>query len=130
MLGSGGFTLVESLLALIMVSVVLMLMAPAIFHVANERVTVDAAGRREALLRGQFNRMASLPFANLDAQAGCTNVATPLLPHQRCITVTSLSTVERRIQIKITPTSTLVPKDSVQLTRTDRRANPFNTLEP
>jgi hypothetical protein len=130
MLRSGGFTVVESLMALIMVSAVLMLMAPALFHVANERVTVDAATRREALLRGESNRIASLPFANLDAQAGCASVSTPHLPHQRCITVTTLSVQERTLVVKITPTNTLVPRDSVVITRTDRKANPFNTNQP
>lgn len=129
-LGSQGFTVVESLMAVMLVGAVLALMAPALFHAANERVTIDAATRREALLRGQVNRISSLPFANLDALAGCATVATPLLPHQRCITVTAISTQERQLVVKITPTNTLVPRDSVVITRTDRKANPFNLNQP
>jgi prepilin-type N-terminal cleavage/methylation domain-containing protein len=125
-----GFTLIESILAMILISAILSLLAPSLFHVANERVTVDAAILREATLRGEFNRLASFPFDDLAGEAGCTTVTGTELPHTLCVSVADLSVTEREITIEITPSSSWIPGDTVMLTRTDRDDNPFNTAEP
>jgi prepilin-type N-terminal cleavage/methylation domain-containing protein len=125
-----GFTLIESLIAMILISAILALLAPSLFHVANERVSVDAALLRQSVLRGEFNRLASLTFADLDGEAGCTTVSDTDLPHTRCITVTTLSERERSLKVQVTPSSSFIPSDSVVMMRTDREANPFNTAEP
>jgi prepilin-type N-terminal cleavage/methylation domain-containing protein len=126
----GGFTLIESLVALVLVSAVLMLLAPPLFHVANERIRIEGESRREAVLRGESNRLASLPFEELDDQAGCTTVTGSQFSHERCITVSQLSPREREIKIKVMPSNSLVVVDSVVMTRTDRAPNPVNTGQP
>jgi hypothetical protein len=126
---SGGFTLVETLVAMILVSTVMFLLAPALFHVANERVTVEAATHREAALEGESNRLSSLPFAELDAQSGCTLWSDPF-PHERCVVVNEVSKQEKQLLVTIVPLDAAVARDSLLMTRTDRRANPFNTGQP
>lgn len=125
-----GFTLIESLVAMVLVSAILLLLAPSLFHVANERVTVDAAVLREAALRGEFNRLASFSFDDLLGQAGCTTVSDSDLPHTRCVSVTELSDQEREITIAITPSSSWIPADTLVMTRTDLETNPFHTTQP
>jgi prepilin-type N-terminal cleavage/methylation domain-containing protein len=131
---SGGFTLIESIVALVVVSAVLLILAPVLFHVANQRVEDEGVIEREALLRGEASRLSILPFANLDAEAGCTTVsvvnAARDLAHTRCIGVTAVSSGERTVTVKITPANTRVAKDSVVFTRTKAKSNPFNTASP
>jgi type II secretory pathway pseudopilin PulG len=126
---SAGFSLVESLVALMLVSTVMLLLAPAIFHVANERVTVEAAAEREAALEGESDRLSSLPFTDLDGQAGCTELSDPF-PHTRCIVITEVNNQKRDVKVRIVPTNSAVARDSVMMTRTDRKSNPFNTAQP
>jgi prepilin-type N-terminal cleavage/methylation domain-containing protein len=126
----GGFTLIESLVAMVLISAVLMLLAPSLFHFANERVTVDGAVLREAALRGEFNRLASFPFDDLLDEVGCTTISDSELPHTRCVSVTELSEQEREITIDITPSSSWIPADTLVMTRTDLETNPFNTAQP
>jgi prepilin-type N-terminal cleavage/methylation domain-containing protein len=123
---SRGFSLIESVVALIVVGATLVVLAPVLFHVANQRVEDEGVTEREAALRSEANRLSLLTFTSLDAQAGCTNVSGDL-PHSRCVTITTVSAYERTVKVKITPTNTLVPKDSVVFTRTNVRSNPFNT---
>lgn len=126
----GGFSIVECLVAMMLISAILLLLAPSLFHFANERVSVDAAQLRESFLRGQFNRLASLSFENLDAESGCTTVSDPELPHTRCVTVAVVSDQERLVTINITPTYSFIPPDTLVMTRTDLETNPFNTAQP
>jgi hypothetical protein len=126
---SGGFSLVESLVALVLVSTVMLLLAPALFHVANERVSVEAATDREAALEGEADRLSSFPFTELDSEAGCALLTDPF-PHTRCIVITEVSSQERQVIIRIVPLNSAVARDSVVMTRTNRRANPLNTAQP
>jgi type II secretory pathway pseudopilin PulG len=126
---SGGFSLVESLVALVLVGTVMLLLAPALFHVANERVTVEAATEREAALEGESDRLSSFPFAELDSEAGCALLTDPF-PHTKCIVITPVNNQERQVKIRIVPLNSAVARDSVVMTRTNRRGNPFNTKQP
>jgi prepilin-type N-terminal cleavage/methylation domain-containing protein len=131
---SMGFTLIECIVALVVVSSVLLLLAPVLFHVANQRVEDAGVIEREALLRSEASRLSILPFRMLDAQAGCTTVSVVNVArdfgHTRCVSVTAVSSKERSITVKITPTNTVVAKDSVVFSRTKAGSNPFNTSQP
>ena len=128
--GTEGFTLVESVVALMVVSATLLVLGPVLFHVANQRTKDEGVIERDALLRSEANRLSSLAFKSLDAQIGCTTDSDADLPHTRCVGVTSVSFSERTVKIIVAPTSARVPRDSVVLTRTSARGNPFNTALP
>jgi prepilin-type N-terminal cleavage/methylation domain-containing protein len=125
-----GFSIVECLIAMMLISAILLMLAPSLFHFANERVSVDAALLRDSFLRGQFNRLASLSFDNLDAQAGCITVSDAELPHTRCVSVAVVSDQERVVTINITPTHAFIPPDTLVMTRTELETNPFDTGQP
>jgi hypothetical protein len=118
---------VESIVALVLVSAVLLMLAPVLMHAAGQKVTQEGLLERDAILRGESNRIANLPFQALDAQEGCKTFQSGKLPHSRCIDVAEVSSQEREVVIKVDPTTPLVPTDSVVMSRTNSRRNPFNT---
>jgi type II secretory pathway pseudopilin PulG len=126
---SAGFSLIEGLVGLVMVGVVVLLLAPALLQVANDRVLVEAATDRETVLQGEADRLSSLPFVDLDAEAGCALFSDPFA-HTKCIVITQVSIQERELKVRVVPANTAVARDSIVLTRTNRRANPFNTAQP
>jgi type II secretory pathway pseudopilin PulG len=128
---SGGFTLIEGLVAIMVIAAVLTVLGPVMFHVANQRVRDAGTVERDAILRSESNRMSSLAFTDLDAEAGCASItARARFPYSRCITVTAVSSRERTVSIAVDPVNDLVPADSVVITRTRTSSNPFNTSQP
>ena len=128
--GSGGFTLIESLMAMVLVAVTLLILGPVLFNAASQRVRDEGIVEREAVLRSEVNRLATLRFSSLDEQAGCSTVPGPDFPHTRCVTVAAVSSRERTITVRVTPVSPLIPIDSLTIARTSSRGNPFNTAQP
>ena len=128
---SGGFTLLESLVAMGLIAAVLSVLAPVLFQVAKLKARDVGTIERDAVLRGESNRLAMLTFAALDAQAGCTEVTDRARFHySRCVTVTAVSAKERSILIAVHPANAEVPADSVTLTRTRTSlgsSNPFGS---
>lgn len=126
--GRGGFSLIELMVAMVLTSVALMALAPALFQSVN-RQKIDTVGmERDAVLLAEANRMTSLPFPQLDAQAGCTTIpAEETFPHERCIAVETVGARERKVVVRVTPLDTAVRPDSVQVFRTTPPPNPFNS---
>jgi prepilin-type N-terminal cleavage/methylation domain-containing protein len=125
----GGFSLIECVVALILVGALLALLGPLLLFSASERATAEGAMVRDALLRGEASRLASLPFAQLDAEVGCQTRATPVrLPHTKCVAVAAISSFERRVVVRLTPTAGLVRADSVSFSRAIVTRNPFDTV--
>ena len=129
---SGGFTLIESLVAIMVVSAVLSVLGPVLFHVANQRARDEGTIERDAILRSESNRLSTLAFSALDAEAGCASVTNrEKFPYSRCISVTAVSSSERTVSVAVDPVNPLVPADSVVITRVRMSSsNPFNTSAP
>jgi prepilin-type N-terminal cleavage/methylation domain-containing protein len=129
---SGGFTLIESLVAIMVISAVLAVLGPVLFHVANQRARDEGTIERDAILRSESNRLSTLAFSALDAEAGCASVTSrEKFPYSRCITVTAVSSRERTVRVAVDPANPMVPADSVVFTRVRMSSgNPFNTTSP
>ena len=124
-----GFSLVEVLLALIGMSVAMIGLAGMLLVAARTATQVSARGARGAKQTEQLNYLASLPYAELDSQAGCTSVESGSFPHTRCITVTTLSgSGTKQIQVIIQPLYSTVRPDTTYLTRSvGKQGNPLGT---
>ena len=129
---SGGFTLIESLVAIMVIGAVLSVLGPILFHVANQRTRDEGTIERDAILRSESSRLTTLAFSALDAEAGCASLtARETFSYSRCITVTAVSSRERTVRVSIDPVNPMVPADSVVITRVRMSSgNPFNTTSP
>ncbi len=122
-----GFTLIEIVVAMTLLSITLVSLAAWTYHVARRSVNSAAVAYRTAALTEQVGRLTVLPFADLDAQDGCSPIANPPFPHERCITVTTVSPTVRDVKVKITPDNTQFRPESLLFKRTRAAVNPFNT---
>jgi len=124
----GGFSLVECLIAMVLVSVLLMALAPVMFTAASRQVVETGTVERDAILLGEANRLSSLPVNALAAQAGCKTLPPQArYSHGLCIGVQPMGGGQTRIAVVVTPGTPLVAADSVVLVRTGSKGNPFNT---
>lgn len=122
-----GFTLVEVMVAMCILAVTASVMVAPLYRYAQRTDVVAFAQARNGLLAQQVNRLTALPFDSLDTRAGCVVTAAGLLPHTRCITLTIVSSVQKRVRLVITPANVSVRPDTVILDRTQPAgANPFS----
>jgi Prokaryotic N-terminal methylation motif len=114
-----GFSLVEGVVTLVLLSVMLMGLAPVLFHTIRVQQTESLRIHRGEVLAGEVNRLLTLPFDVLDAQEGCGAFTVPKgLPHQRCVKINGGGPV-RHIRVVVVPEQALVQPDSLSFTRTD-----------
>ena len=125
-----GFSMVEALVALVLLSVSLVALAPILFQAVSRQRTEAVRLERTGALLGETNRLLALPFPALDAEAACQTFAGPRpFAHERCVTVAGTG-VRRQITVVVTPADGLVPPDSIQFTRTTGSpGNLFNTSQ-
>jgi prepilin-type N-terminal cleavage/methylation domain-containing protein len=123
-----GFTLVEVVVAMVILSVVLVGLAAQTLHTATFTLMAQGADQRESLLTQQANLLAAVPYANLGTYAGCTTVTTAPFPHTRCVTLTALAGNVNRVTIVVTPTlANRWAPDTVIIDRGTMPNNPMNT---
>lgn len=125
----GGFSLVEALVALVLVSVVVLALAPVMFTAASRQVVDSGSVERDAILLGEASRLSSLPVQALAAQAGCRTLPPQArYSHGLCITVQPMGGGQFRVSVAVSPDHDLVPADSVVMyRRAGGQGNPFNT---
>jgi prepilin-type N-terminal cleavage/methylation domain-containing protein len=128
----GGFSLIEVLVALTLLSIILMSLARVTFQMAASARGNDTVAKRNAALIEEANKFNAMPFDSL----ATVNTATKELTFgdfkfQRRITVTTVSSSYRTIKIVVTPiiagVLTTAKKDSVLMSRTKPAGSPLCT---
>lgn len=121
-----GISLIE-----VMVAVTLLGMMATVHTVVTMRyafrIRVSAIGvDRASAISTAVDLYATMPFANLSANTGCTTItALQAYEHERCVTLSSPTQAIRRIRIIIRPTNTAFRSDTV---RVDRSLPPTGSL--
>ena len=122
----GGFSLIEIVVAMMLLAFFLVGLAKVNFTIARRFYTMSAGGARDGVVSQTLNQFAAMPFDSLKGKAGTTTVNKPPMPYVRKIVVDSLSPKMRRVTIIITPTNTIFRPDTVVLQRSKPGNNPFN----
>jgi prepilin-type N-terminal cleavage/methylation domain-containing protein len=122
-----GFTLVEIVVAMMILSVVMVTLAGLTFTVARRSLAAQGLDQRQAVLLRDVNMMSALPYDSLGNFVGCTSVSTPFA-YTRCITMSTPNTNLRRMTVVMTPTvSSLWKPDTMFVDRSKPPVNPLNT---
>lgn len=121
-----GFTLVEALMAMLLSTVVLMSLAPALLHVAGQQRVFQGTAAADGVLLAEANRFAAIPFDELPQEDECVSVELGEFPHTRCVTVVSSSTRRRGLTIVVTPLRSGLSGDTITVDRRRPRKNPLN----
>lgn len=111
-----GFSIVEVLAAVIIMSIILTTLGGLTFITARQAVRADNTMVREAASLELANRFATMPFANLNASAGCDSVGGVNNWYRRCAAVTGTGNV-RQIVVTTTPMQRGIPASTVTIVR-------------
>ena len=123
-----GFSLVEVLVALTLLSLVLMSMAKMAFTIAAAGRYNDVVAKRTAVLVQEANKFNAMPFDSLATVVTTAKTFTMGdFKFTRSLTITTNSTTRKTIKIVITPYYYTTKKDSVFVTRTKPAGSPLCT---
>lgn len=111
-----GLTLVEVVVALVMIAILMTSLSGLMYATARQAVRADNATSRQAIALQTVNRFATMPYANIAGAAGCTNIGPANRQFQSCITLTAgvRSTI---VDIVTTPLQNNVPASSMRIIR-------------
>jgi prepilin-type N-terminal cleavage/methylation domain-containing protein len=128
----GGFSLIEVLVALTLLSIILMSLARVTFQMAKTSRSNDTVAKRNAALIEEANKFNAMPFDSLATVSTTTRDLTfGDFKFQRRLTVTTVTASYRTIKIVVTPiiggVLTTAMKDSVLMSRTRPAGSPLCT---
>jgi prepilin-type N-terminal cleavage/methylation domain-containing protein len=123
-----GFTLVEVLVALVLVSVCSVGLGRLMFQAARTARVSGSATYQTAAMSAEVARLDAVPFDSVAAGTTCTTVTTPPFPHTRCTTVNNLSSKVKQVIVVVTPSgnSLLHPDTTVVVRSKNGNGTPLN----
>ena len=126
---TGGFTLIETMVAMVILCLTAVTLAPLMLRSARTATSAAASVHENAVLSTEVGRLNALPFDSLPTGTTCVTVTTPPLPHTRCTTVNNVSSKVHQVIVVITPSgNALLKPDTVTFDRTKaNNGSPLNT---
>jgi prepilin-type N-terminal cleavage/methylation domain-containing protein len=123
-----GFTLVEVVIALVLMAIILTTLGGLSFTIARQAVIADNTAATQAASLDMVNRLTALPYAQLTAGTVCDSAGSVNNWYRRCATITP-SGNGMRVDVVTTPEQRGVPPHAVTLIRNAPPAqNPLCTL--
>ena len=109
-----GFTLVEVLVTITLISVGILVLGGMLLRSARAAEAASAISYQTAAMASEVARLDALPFTALAAGTTCDTLAVAQLPRVRCSIVAVVSPKLTRVTVRITAIGNpLIPADSV-----------------
>jgi len=122
-----GVTLVEVLVAVMLVGVVVTSLGGMSFQAARQSVVLAGDGYLQGVVTQEVNRLQAVPFAQMTAGTTCTTASTGSFPHTRCNTIKDASATEKQVTLTVTPTQSGVRTVTITFSRYEpSNYNPLN----
>ena len=119
-----GFSLIEVMVAMTVLSIVMMSLAKIGVAVAVKGRTNDLVAKRNAALQLEANKLGTVPFANLGTWSTTTKTFTNGgFSYTRRTTISSMNMYRYAVKVVVVPTLDPSKKDSVMFDRTKPPAN-------
>ena len=110
----GGFTLVEVLVTITLISTGILVLGSMLLRSARAAEAASAVSYQTAAMASEVARLDALPFTALAAGTTCDTLAVAQLPRIRCSIVAVVSPKVTRVTVRITAIGNpLIPADSV-----------------
>jgi prepilin-type N-terminal cleavage/methylation domain-containing protein len=124
---SRGLTLIEVLVAMVIMSVVLVALGGLMFDVARQTRLSAATTYRSAAAQRASAWVEGMPWDSLSPSAGCASGVSGQLTYDRCLTVVDSTPRMKIITVVVTPTGTLTatPDTFVVIRNRARSASPM-----
>ena len=114
-----GFSLIEVMVAMTLLSIVMMSLAKISVSVATRGRLNDLVAKRNAALQLESNKFVTVPFDSLRNWSTTTKTFTRGdFSYTRRLTITQVSQTRYTVKVVVTPTTNTAKKDSVILDRT------------
>lgn len=118
-LGRRGFSLIEVMVAMTVLSIVLLSLAKVSVAVTQRGRTSALVAKRNAAMQLEANKLGGLPFSKLASWASGTDTATiDGFTYKRRLTISKPGVTRYSIKIVILPGSDTTKKDSLSFDRT------------
>jgi prepilin-type N-terminal cleavage/methylation domain-containing protein len=83
-----GFTIVEVVISMVLLSIILVTLAGLTYASAQRAISATTVAQRQSFAMETVNRLVALPYASLPGAAGCQTVGTTNNQFTNCVTVT------------------------------------------
>jgi prepilin-type N-terminal cleavage/methylation domain-containing protein len=103
---TGGFTLVEVMVSMTLLSVASLALGSMLFRAARAAGATSEGSYQTAVLSAEASRLGALPFDLLVEGDTCATVAEAPFPHTRCSTINNISPKVRQVTVVVTPAGT------------------------
>ncbi len=122
-----GFSLVEVMIALTIMSVVLIALGGLMFQVAQQSRSSAANTYRTAAAQKAAAHIQTLPWDSIDGASGCTADSSGLMAYDRCISVITANAKTKQVTVVISPTGllTALPETLLVVRAKSRPVTPF-----
>lgn len=126
---TAGFTLIEVLVSMTILSVASLAMGSLLFRATRAAGATSSAAHQTAAMSGAVARLSVLPFDALVAGTTCQNVTAVEFPHSECATINDISPKVKLVTVVITPSgNALMQPVTTQFRRTiSGNGNPLKT---
>lgn len=115
--GRRGMTLVEVLVAVVVLGIAATGIAGMSFWAGRSSAQSQLAAARQVVLDAAVAQVGALPFSDLPSAAGCAEGAEEGFAFLLCVRVNVEAEALYRVTVRVTPESELVAADSVVLER-------------
>lgn len=125
---TGGFTLVEVMVSMTLLSVGSMALASMLVRATRLAGAASANSYQTAMVSAEVSRYDATPFDQLNAGTTCTSVTSPF-QGTRCTTINNLSAKVKQVTVSVTPSGNpLLHPITTSFTRSQSgNGNPLKT---
>jgi prepilin-type N-terminal cleavage/methylation domain-containing protein len=99
---TGGFTLVEVMVSMTLLSVASLSLGTLLFRAARLANATSVGSYQTAMLSGEVNRLSAQPFDLLVVGTTCVAITDPF-PGARCTTINNVSAKVKQVTVVVTP---------------------------
>lgn len=118
MTGTRGFTLIEAMIAVVIVAIISLMLTPVVVFEARRERLATAATYRWALTAESINRVNSIPAALLNPSTVCDTAAALPIVFERCITTVNTTSRLQTVSVVVLPLDhSWIPGDTTVIER-------------
>ncbi len=112
-----GITLVELLVAMVVLGIMLTSVAGATFQSARRTMSVAGSGYRQGVLMEEVNRLGALPYSALPSGTSCRTITAGLQTFNSCVTASAFGLYGMQLRVVVRPAQPGVAPDTVTFVR-------------
>lgn len=105
---TGGFTLIEVLVSMTILSVASLAMGSMLVRATRAAGATSSAAHQTAAMSGAMARLDVLPFDALIAGTTCVTITAVEFPHTECTTINNVSSKVKLITVVVTPSGNVL----------------------